>query len=99
MTTWNDITGDPLISRVLSKKGEEAFEEIFGKRKTNGGWTPPPIEVASVKTTTNKPVELWTEADEKRLEIIGHNGNTGYGHSDFEEVPQAIESNTEATKD
>jgi len=88
MTTWNDITGDPLVSRTLSKKGQEAFEEIFGKRKTNGGWTPPSTEV-----------ELWTEADEKRLEVIGHNGNIGYGHSDIEEVPQATESNTEATKD
>jgi hypothetical protein len=47
----------------------------------------------------NSPEELWTEEDEKRLEIIGQNGNIGYGHSDFEEVPQATESNTEATKD
>ena len=90
MATWNDITGDPLVSRVLSKKGEEAFEEIFGKRKTNGGWTPPPLpQVASAQTTTDKPVELWTEADEKRLEVIGQNGNVGYGHSDLEEVSQA----------
>ena len=40
MPTHNDITGDALVSRVLSKKGEETFENIFGKRKTNGGWKP-----------------------------------------------------------
>ena len=41
MTTWNDITGDALVSRVLTRKGEEAFEQIFGKKKTKGGWIPP----------------------------------------------------------
>jgi hypothetical protein len=34
----NDITGDNLISRTLSKEGEEQFDKIFGKRRTNGGW-------------------------------------------------------------
>ena len=41
MTTWNDITGDPLVSRALSKEGEVAYEQIFGKKKSNGGWKPP----------------------------------------------------------
>lgn len=44
MASWNDITGDPLVSRLLSKEGEENFDKIFGKKKTNGGWTPPPLE-------------------------------------------------------
>lgn len=72
MTTWNDITGDALVSRALSKKGEEAFEEIFGKRKTNGGWKPP---LAPLKTDAD-----W---DETRVDTIGQNGNTGehYGET------------------
>lgn len=41
MATWNDITGDPLVSRTLTKEGEENFDKIFGKKKTNGGWKPP----------------------------------------------------------
>lgn len=40
----NDITGDNLVSRKLSKEGEDNFDKIFGKKKTNGGWTPPPID-------------------------------------------------------
>jgi hypothetical protein len=42
----NDITLDNLISRTLSKEGEEQFEKIFGKKKTNGGWKPPSIDDA-----------------------------------------------------
>lgn len=40
----NDITGDNLISRTLTPEGEEAFDRIFGiKKKTNGGYVPPPL--------------------------------------------------------
>jgi hypothetical protein len=42
----NDITGDNLISRTLSKEGEDNFDRIFGKKKTNGGWKPPSIDDA-----------------------------------------------------
>lgn len=41
MATRNDVTGDALISRTLSKEGEDNFDKIFGKKKTNGGWIPP----------------------------------------------------------
>ena len=41
MATRNDVTGDALISRRLSKEGEDNFDKIFGKKKTNGGWIPP----------------------------------------------------------
>ena len=40
----NDITGDNLISRTLTKEGEDNFDKIFGKKKTNGGWQPPPLD-------------------------------------------------------
>jgi hypothetical protein len=46
MMAINDITGDNLISRTLSKEGEEQFDKIFGKKKTNGGWKPPSIDDA-----------------------------------------------------
>jgi hypothetical protein len=42
----NDITGDNLISRKLSKEGEDNFDRIFGKKKTNGGWKLPSIDDA-----------------------------------------------------
>jgi hypothetical protein len=42
----NEITGDNLISRTLSKEGEKQFDKIFGKKKTNGGWKPPSIDDA-----------------------------------------------------
>jgi hypothetical protein len=41
MATRNDVTGDALISRTLTKEGEDNFDKIFGKKKTNGGWIPP----------------------------------------------------------
>jgi hypothetical protein len=66
MATWNDITGDPLVSRTLSKKGEENFDKIFGKKKTNGGWKPP---LTPLKTDAD-----W---DERRIDIIGQNSNEG----------------------
>jgi hypothetical protein len=57
----NDITGDNLISRTLSKEGEEQFDKIFGKKKTNGGWTPPSIDDAYEQEEklerTNKELE------------------------------------------
>jgi hypothetical protein len=46
MAATNDITGHSLISRKLSKEGEDNWEKIFGKKKTNGGWKPPSIDDA-----------------------------------------------------
>jgi hypothetical protein len=46
MASRNDITNDLLISKTLSKQGENNWEKIFGKKKTNGGWKPPLIDDA-----------------------------------------------------
>lgn len=73
MTTWNDITGDPLVSKKLTKEGEENFDKIFGKKKTNGGWTPPPV------VTPTQPAEYaedWQTSERDRA--IAQNGNVGY---------------------
>lgn len=71
MATRNDITGDKLISRTLSKEGEDNWDRIFGKKKTT---------VAEATPTADQPME-YTQMDlfdEERIDIIGSNGNIGY---------------------
>lgn len=68
MATTNPITGDLLVSKTLSEEGEKNYESIFGKKKkTNGGWQPPPLLEYS---------EDWQS--EKRDRAIAQNGNVGY---------------------
>ena len=87
MTTWNDITGDALVSRTLTKEGEDNFDKIFGKKKTNGGWTPPPV---ATPTQPAEYAEDWQSSERDRA--IAQNGPVGYseeevnGHSNAEEV-------------
>lgn len=69
MVARNDITGDKIQTRDgLSEKGQENFESIFGKKKTNGGWTPPPLP----------------DFDEERIDVVGQNGNDGLHYEDSE---------------
>lgn len=42
MATRNDITGDALISKTLSKEGEANFDKIFGVKKKER-YVPPPL--------------------------------------------------------
>ena len=79
MASYNDITGDKIQTRdVLSKEGEEAFDRIFGvKKKTNGGWTPPPV------VTPTQPAEYaedWQSSE--RDKAIAQNGNVGYSEEE-----------------
>lgn len=71
MATRNDITGDKLISRTLSKEGEDNWDRIFGKKKTT---------VAEATPTADQPMESTQMDlfDEERIDIIGSNGNIGY---------------------
>lgn len=69
MSSYNDITGDKIQSRVNNKQFEDNFEKIFGKKEKAGVGYPP--------LTPNKPVESTEDWDEKRVDIIGSNGNTG----------------------
>jgi hypothetical protein len=91
MASYNDITGDKIQTRVgLSEQGKANWDNIFPPKKKER-WVPPPI-VASTTPATDQSVEptqqeLWTEADEKRLEVIGQNGNIGYEDTDLEAVP------------
>ena len=42
MATTNDITGDALISRKLTKEGEDNWDKIFGVKKKEK-YIPPPL--------------------------------------------------------
>lgn len=67
MAAKNDITGDLIKTRgMLSKKGEDAFDQIFGKRDVRGR-----------KIDLNEYPEDDDSWDEARLDIIGQNGPTG----------------------
>lgn len=70
MATYNDVTGDALVSRTLSEEGSKSYDRIFGekKKKTNGGWTPPPLPL------NEYPDQDWPE---ERIDRIGANGD-GY---------------------
>ena len=84
MATCNDITGDPLVSRNLTKQGEENFDKIFGKKKTNGGWTPP--DMVKPVVTPTQPAEYaedWQSAERDRA--IAQNGNVGYTEEEVNE--------------
>ena len=72
MATTNPITGDLLVSKTLSEAGEKNYEAIFGakKKKTNGGWTPPPLPLNEYPETS------WDDG-EQRIENIGRNSNEG----------------------
>ena len=66
----NDITGDSIATRFGSKEAQQKFDsqfdQIFGKKKkTNGGWTPPPL------------VDTSWDNGEERIENIGRNSNEG----------------------
>jgi hypothetical protein len=75
MATTNPITGDLLVSKTLSEKGSENYDAIFGKKKkTNGGWTPPPLNLDKLEWTEDQDPESWGDS---RVDIIGQNGNTG----------------------
>lgn len=96
MVARNDITGDKIQTRdVLSKEGEEAFDRIFGKKKTNGGWKPPTaeditqigVDMAKPVVTPTQPVEYaedWQSSQRDRA--IAQNGNVGYEDTNAEEV-------------
>lgn len=86
MATWNDITGDPLVSRTLTKEGEDNFDKIFGKKKTNGGWKPPLAPLAPLPTDTPTQVSEYDEdwQSSQRDKAIAQNGNVGYTEDDID---------------
>jgi hypothetical protein len=81
MTAKNPITGDLIKTKVSN---DTNFNKNYGaidwsvKLETPNP-NPSSSSGHSVDSKRVAPlVEHWSEEDEKRLEIIGQNGNTGY---------------------
>lgn len=80
----NDITGDSLVNKPLSKEGEYNWERIFGKRIKEQKLSSEDLQ--SLKDVTDVIMETRnvnaTDQDTKvdtysRIDIIGQNGPTG----------------------
>jgi hypothetical protein len=67
MPSHNDITGDALISKISNKNFEENFDRIFRNK------TP--------KEPEQLELDFGDEEAERRMDIIGSNGNIGYEES------------------
>jgi hypothetical protein len=64
VATHNDITGDALVSRVNNKNFDDNFDRIFRNKK--------PQEPVQLE------LDFGDEEAERRMDIIGSNGNIGY---------------------
>lgn len=66
MAATNNITGDSLVSKLGDKDQQEKFsnnfDSIFGVKPKKEKYVPPELDG-------------W---DEKRMDVIGQNGNIGY---------------------
>lgn len=75
MTARNNITGDLIKSRTNSKEFEDNFDKIFRNKD-------PLCDVCGKSLNATKEC-AWTSCplnwDESRADIIGQNGNIGYG--------------------
>jgi hypothetical protein len=76
MASYNEITGDKIATRTITKDYENNFDRIFRKDKD---------KVAEPEVTPVEPVEptqmeldFGDEEAERRMDIIGSNGNIGY---------------------
>jgi hypothetical protein len=77
MASYNEITGDKIATRTITKDYENNFDRIFRKDKD---------KVVESTPAADKPVEpvqleldFGDEEAERRMDIIGQNGNIGYG--------------------
>jgi len=78
MASKNDITGDKIQSRVSNKQFDDNFDAIFRKKETL-------CDVCGKSLSATKEC-AWTSCplnwDEARADIIGQNGNIGYGETE-----------------
>jgi hypothetical protein len=76
MASYNDITGDKIATRTVSKKYGDNFDNIFRKKKPDAHEaTPAPIQPVE---PTQLELDFGSEEAERRMDIIGQNGNIGY---------------------
>jgi hypothetical protein len=73
----NDITGDSLVNKPLSKQGEENWDRIFGKKKE-------PLSHEEFIKVMLENEEVYKELS--RMDVIGQNGNDG-DHYEYELNP------------
>lgn len=109
MATRNDITGDLIKTKVTkSKEYENNYDAIFRKKEVDkhAGYETFELgfDLATSIPSPDQPVEpaqmeLWTDEEERRLEIIGQNGNVGYGSPDIEAVSSDATQASEAAQD
>jgi len=71
MAAKNDITGDSIVSKILSKQGRDNWDNIFGPKKTAEEWIA--IKYPGVKILT---ANGWSQNDGVTL-------NTPISESDF----------------
>jgi len=64
VATHNDITGDALVSKPSNKNFADNFDRIFRNKK--------PSEPVQLE------LDFGDEEAERRIDIIGSNGNIGY---------------------
>jgi hypothetical protein len=64
MPSHNDITGDALVSKFNNKNFDDNFDRIFRNKK--------PAEPVQLE------LDFGDEEAERRIDIIGSNGNIGY---------------------
>lgn len=73
MASKNNITGDKIKSRVITKQFEDNFDRIFRQKD--------PLCDICGKTLKATQECAWTSCplnwDEARIDIIGQNGSTG----------------------
>lgn len=78
----NDITGDSLVNKPLSKQGEENWDRIFGKKDT--------IKLSQHEVNSIETIEALIEIHDNkrrsRIDTIGQNGNDG-DHYEYELNP------------
>lgn len=67
----NDITGDSLISKPLSKEAEENWDRIFGKRIKEQKLSNDDLQEYELNKSTGEMQPV------SRIDIIGQNGNDG----------------------
>ena len=77
MAAKNDITGDLIKTKgMLSKKGEDAFDQIFGKRDFRNR------KIQQQLNEYPEDPDFW---DESRVDQIGANGPSGLHYLNEEE--------------
>jgi hypothetical protein len=99
----NEITNDEIKTKVTTKEYEEGYDRIFKKK-------PQSLDAAyerraMMQGLVTNPLfdenkELWSEEDEKRMDVVGSNGNVGYTITDIDNSnPWCTKVTVEENKD